>query len=33
MRGMREAIEAKRFDDFRRETKAGWERGDLAPVT
>lgn len=31
MRGMRDAIEAKRFDDFRRQTKAGWERGDIAP--
>jgi len=31
MRGMREAIEAKRFDAFRRETKANWARGDLEP--
>lgn len=33
MRGMRDAIEAKRFEDFRRETKANWARGDIAPVT
>jgi queuine tRNA-ribosyltransferase len=33
MRGMRDAIEAKRFDDFRRETKADWTQGDIAPVT
>jgi queuine tRNA-ribosyltransferase len=33
MRGMREAIEAKRFDDFRREAKANWARGDIAPLT
>ncbi len=33
MRGMRAAIEAMRFDDFRRETKATWARGDIAPVT
>ena len=32
MRGMRDAIEAKRFADFRRETKETWARGDLAPV-
>lgn len=31
MRGMRDAIEAKRFDDFRRETKANWARGDIEP--
>jgi queuine tRNA-ribosyltransferase len=31
MRGMRDAIEEKRFDDFRRETKAHWARGDIAP--
>jgi len=31
MHGMREAIEAKRFDDFLRETKANWARGDLEP--
>jgi len=30
MRGMRDAIEAKRFEDFRCETKANWARGDLA---
>jgi queuine tRNA-ribosyltransferase len=33
MRGMREAIAAKRFEDFRSETKAGWDRGDIEPVT
>lgn len=32
MRGMRDAIEAKRFDDFRRETKANWARGDIAAI-
>jgi queuine tRNA-ribosyltransferase len=31
MRGIRAAIEAKRFDDFRREVKAGWARGDIPP--
>ncbi len=30
MRGMREAIAAKRFDDFRRETKAAWAEGEGA---
>jgi queuine tRNA-ribosyltransferase len=33
MRGMRDAIEGKRFEDFRRETKENWARGDIAPVT
>jgi len=33
MRGMRDAIEAKRFDDFRREAKAAWVRGDIEPLT
>lgn len=32
MRGMRDAIEAKRFNDFRRETKANWARGDIAAI-
>ena len=31
MRGMRDAIEAKRFEDFRAEVKAGWARGDIPP--
>jgi queuine tRNA-ribosyltransferase len=30
VRGMREAIGAGRFEDFRQATKEGWERGDLA---
>ncbi len=29
MRGMRDAIEQGRFEDFRAETKDGWARGDL----
>jgi queuine tRNA-ribosyltransferase len=33
MRGMRDAIEAKRFAEFSREIKENWARGDLAPVT
>jgi queuine tRNA-ribosyltransferase len=32
MRGMRDAIEGKRFEDFCRATKANWARGDLEPV-
>jgi queuine tRNA-ribosyltransferase len=28
MRGMREAIEAGRFEEFRRETRDGWARGE-----
>jgi queuine tRNA-ribosyltransferase len=28
MRGIREAIEAGRFEAFRAETKEWWERGD-----
>ena len=31
MAGLRAAIEAGRFAEFRAETIAGWERGDLAP--
>ena len=31
MAGLRNAIEAKRLEDFVAETKASWERGDLAP--
>ncbi len=31
MRGMRAAIEARRFGDFRRETRENWARGDIAP--
>jgi queuine tRNA-ribosyltransferase len=31
MQGMRDAIEAGRFEDFRRETREGWARGDIAP--
>ena len=29
MAGMRAAIEAGRFEAFRTETMAGWERGDI----
>ena len=29
MRGMRDAIAAARFEDFRRETKENWAKGDL----
>jgi queuine tRNA-ribosyltransferase len=32
MAGMRAAIEAARFADFRAETMAGWERGDIPPL-
>jgi queuine tRNA-ribosyltransferase len=31
MKGMRAAIEAGRFEDFRRETKESWSRGDIPP--
>ena len=33
MAGMRSAIEARRFDEFRAETMAGWERGDIPPLS
>jgi queuine tRNA-ribosyltransferase len=29
MSGMRAAVEAGRFADFRAEAMAGWERGDI----
>jgi queuine tRNA-ribosyltransferase len=32
MGGMRAAIEAGRFADFRAETRARWEQGDLPPL-
>ncbi len=32
MQGMRDAIEAGRFDEFAAETQAGWQMGDIAPV-
>ena len=32
MAGMRAAIAAGRFADFKTETMAGWERGDIAPL-
>jgi len=32
MAGMRAAIAAGRFADFKAETMAGWERGDIAPL-
>jgi len=32
MAGMREAIAAGRFADFRAETLSGWERGDIATL-
>jgi queuine tRNA-ribosyltransferase len=31
MAGMREAIEARRFADFRAATAEGWARGDIPP--
>jgi hypothetical protein len=33
MRGMREAIEAGRFEDFRQETRERWTRGADEPKT
>ena len=33
MRGMRDAIGAGRFDDFRATTGEGWARGDLPPTS
>jgi queuine tRNA-ribosyltransferase len=32
MAGMRNAIEGRRFADFRAQTREGWARGDLPPV-
>jgi queuine tRNA-ribosyltransferase len=32
MAGMREAIEAGRFADFRAATLADWQGGDIAPI-
>jgi queuine tRNA-ribosyltransferase len=32
MDGMREAISASRFEDFRRQTREGWARGDIPPL-
>jgi len=32
MAGMREAIVAGRFADFRAETLANWEQGDIASL-
>ncbi len=32
MQGMRDAIEAGRFDDFKAETIEGWEKGDIAAL-
>ncbi|WP_346915229.1 tRNA guanosine(34) transglycosylase Tgt [uncultured Roseibium sp.] len=32
MQGMRDAIDAGTFEDFRLKTKEDWERGDLAPL-
>ena len=32
MAGMRDAIEAGRFADFKAETEAGWQRGDIAAI-
>lgn len=31
MQGIRDAIEAGTFEDFRQKTKADWARGDIAP--
>ncbi len=33
MAGLRAAIGAGSFADFREETMAGWDQGDLAPVS
>jgi queuine tRNA-ribosyltransferase len=33
MQGIRAAIAAGEFEDFRRGTLAEWERGDIAPMT
>jgi queuine tRNA-ribosyltransferase len=33
MAGMRDAIAAGRFDDFRAATRAQWQKGDLPPVS
>ncbi|OYY07229.1 MAG: hypothetical protein B7Y70_15290 [Rhizobiales bacterium 35-68-8] len=32
MRGARAAIAEGRYDAYQAETKAGWARGDIAPV-
>ena len=32
MAGIRDAIEAGRFTEFREETKAMWAEGDIPPV-
>ncbi len=32
MRGIRRAIDEKRFDDFMDETRSMWARGDIAPL-
>ncbi|MCB1422163.1 MAG: tRNA guanosine(34) transglycosylase Tgt [Nitratireductor sp.] len=32
MAGMREAIEAGKFEDFRAETREGWAKGDIAAL-
>jgi len=32
MQGMRDAIEAGRFEDFKAETKEGWARGDITAL-
>ena len=32
MRGMREAIAARQFEDFRARDKREWARGDIAPI-
>ena len=32
MQGMRDAIEAGRFEDFKAETKQGWARGDITAL-
>jgi len=33
MQGIRAAIAAGEFEDFRRSTRADWSRGDIAPIT
>ncbi len=33
MKGMRDAIEAGRFEEFRQLTREGWEKGDIAALS
>jgi queuine tRNA-ribosyltransferase len=31
MQGMRDAIAAGTFEEFQKQTRAGWARGDISP--